>query len=143
MSDLKTKKTAASVEDFLSAIADPQRQQDCRALSKLMQQATKSRPAMWGPSIVGFGNFTYKYPGGKEMAWFPIGFSPRKTDLTLYLLGGGLHLQAERLARLGKHKTGQGCLYIKRLSDVHLPTLKKLVNASVRHMRKTYAPQRA
>ena len=131
MAELKTKATSASVTEFLDAIEDEQRRKECYTVAKIMQRATGSKPVMWGPSIVGFGNFTYKYPGGKEMAWFPIGFSPRKTDLTLYLLGGGLHLQKERLARLGKHKTGQGCLYIKRLSDVDLDVLTEMVSAAL------------
>jgi len=131
MAELKTKATTASVEEFLDAIPDEQRREDCYAISKIMQRATGKKPVMWGPSIVGFGNFTYKYPGGKEMAWFPIGFSPRKNDLTLYLMGGGLHLQKERLQRLGKHKTGVGCLYIKRLADVDVAVLTEMVAAAL------------
>jgi len=131
VAELKTKATSASVKEFLDAIEDEQRRKDCYTVAKIMQRATGSKPVMWGPSIVGFGNFTYKYPGGKEMAWFPIGFSPRKTDLTLYLMGGGFHLQAERLKRLGKHKTGKGCLYLKRLADVDLDVLTEVVAASL------------
>jgi len=131
VAELKTKATSASVKEFLDAIQDEERRKDCYTVAKIMQHATGSKPVMWGTSIVGFGNFTYKYPGGKEMAWFPIGFSPRKADLTLYLMGGGFHLQAERLKRLGKHKIGKGCLYLKRLADVDLEVLKEMVAASL------------
>ena len=101
-----------------------------------MQKATKAKPQMWGSAIVGFGSRRYKYSSGREMDWMLIGFSPRKQNITLYILSG-FKGQDELMAQLGKHSCGKACIYIKRLSDVHLPTLKKLIIASVKHMLKT------
>jgi len=133
MAELKTQPTRASVSEFLDAIPDKERRKDCYTVLQIMQRATGSEPVMWGPSMVGLGSFTYRYPNGKEMAWFRVGFSPRKTDLTLYLLGG-MHKQTEQLKRLGKHKAGKGCLYIKRLTDVDLDVLTEMVTASLEHL---------
>ncbi|MBS1786217.1 MAG: DUF1801 domain-containing protein [Acidobacteria bacterium] len=132
MAELKTKQTDASVVDYLNAIKDEQVREDCWAITKLMQEATKAEPKMWGPSIVGFGNHRLVYPNGRELDWMVIAFSPRKQNITLYI-HSGFEGRDELLAQLGKHSTGKGCLYIKRLSDVHLPTLKKLIKASVKH----------
>jgi hypothetical protein len=101
-----------------------------------MKQVTKSEPKMWGSSIVGFGTYHYKYESGREGDWFITGFSPRKQNLTLYIMGGFARYD-ELMKQLGKHKTGKSCLYIKYLADVDLPTLKKLIQESVSHMRKT------
>ena len=136
MGELKTKLTQASVEEFLSSIEDEQTRNDCRAIAGIMEKATKAKPRMWGPSIVGFGSFVYKYADGREMDWMLIAFSPRKKNITLYVYGDfpgydGL------MARLGTYKCGKSCLYIKRLSDIHLPTFKKLVQESVRTKRAT------
>jgi hypothetical protein len=139
MAELKTKATEASVADFLNAIKDEQVREDCWAITEMMKQATKAEPKMWGPSIVGFGSIRYKYPNGREMDWMQVAFSPRKQNLTLYL-ETKFDERDDLLAKLGKHSCGKACLYIKRLSDVHLPTLKKLVNASVKHTRKAHAP---
>lgn len=133
MAELKTKKTTASVEDFLNAIPDAQRREDCFVLAALMQEATQSPPSMWGESIVGFGSYHYKYASGREGDWFVVGFAPRKQDLTLYLMGG-LEQREALLSRLGKHKTGKGCLYVKRLTDVDMVVLRELVAQSVAHM---------
>jgi hypothetical protein len=95
-----------------------------------MKSVTKSEPVMWGTSIVGFGRFNYKYDSGTKGEWFLCGFAPRKKDLTLYLMGG-LERDPDLLKKLGKHKTGRACLYIKKLDDVHLPTLKQLIKNSV------------
>ena len=133
MAELKTKINDASVADFLSAIPDAQAREDCRTITTIMQAATKSKPKMWGPSIVGFGEHRVVYAGGREADWMMMGFSPRKQNVVLY----GIHQNDELLAKLGTHSCGKGCLYIKRLSDVHLPTLKKLVSTSVK--RKTKA----
>jgi uncharacterized protein YdhG (YjbR/CyaY superfamily) len=130
----KTKLTDASVADFLDTIADPQKREDCRDVAKIMESATKAKGRMWGSSIVGFGESTTVYADGREAEWMLIGFSPRKQNITLYL--GGLEKQTELLDKLGVHDCGKGCLYVKRLSDVHVPTLTKLVKASVERKKK-------
>jgi hypothetical protein len=130
MAELKTKKTAASVEKFLNNVADEQRRKDCFRLVEIMKAETKAEPAMWGTSIVGFGRHQYKYVRGRELEWFLVGFSPRKQDLTLYIMGG-LERYPSLMKKLGKHKMGKSCLYIKKLEDVDLPTLKQLIKQSV------------
>ena len=139
MAELKTKLNDASVDDFLNAIKDEQVRQDCWAIAEIMQKATKAEPKMWGASIVGFGSYHYKGASGREGDWMLTGFSPRKQNITLYIFGG-FEGYDELMAQLGKHSCGKSCVYIKRLSDVHLPTLKKLINASVKHMLKTNPP---
>jgi len=141
MAELKTKPNQASVADFLSAIHDEHIRQDCWAIVDIMQEATQAKPQMWGASIVGFGSYHYKYASGREADWMLIGFSPRKQNITLYIMAG-FEQYDEMLARLGKHTHAKSCLYIKRLSDVHVPTLKQLVQASVQHMRTTNQPDR-
>ena len=133
MAELKTKKTEQSVNDFLNKISDAQRREDCFAIAKLMEEATGSTPKMWGPSIVGFGSYHYKYESGREGDWLMTGFSPRKQDLTLYIMLG-FEKHGDLMKQLGKHRTAKSCLYIKRLSDVHVPTLKKLIKASVKDL---------
>ncbi len=108
---------------------------------KMMEDITGEKPQMWGPSIVGFGTWHYKYASGHEGEWPVAAFSPRKTDLTLYLMPG-FENRAELMSQLGKHKTGKSCLYIKRLSDIHIPTLKKLIKASVKDL-KAYTKSQA
>jgi hypothetical protein len=139
MADLKTKRNDASVDDFLNAIKDEQVRQDCRAIADIMRKATKAKPQMWGPSIVGFGSYHYKYASGREGDWMLVAFSPRKQNITLYIWPG-FEGYDELMTRLGKHSCGKACIYIKRLSDVHLPTLKKLINGSVKHVLKTNQP---
>ena len=136
MAELKTKLNNRSVDRFLKSIPDKQKRQDCVALVKLMQQVTKAEPKMWGSSIVGFGSYHYAYASGHEGDACLVGFSPRKQNLTLYILAG-FEQYDELLKKLGKHKTGKACLYINRLDDIHLPTLKKLVQQSVKHMIQT------
>jgi hypothetical protein len=131
MADLKTKENEASVEGFLNGVADKQQREDAKTLLDLMQKATRMKPKMWGSSIVGFGSYHYKYASGHEGDTCLIGFSPRKANLTLYLPGGQEHYGA-LLEKLGKHKTGKGCLYIKRLDDVDLPTLRALLKEAAR-----------
>lgn len=125
MSKLKTQKNDASVDQFLAGIKDEQQRTDCQALLKLMQGLTGEPAVMWGKTKVGFGSFHYR---GKtsEGDWFHVGFSPRKQDLVLYL-HCELEKQAALLEKLGKHQIGKSCLYIKKLEDAHLPTLKKLI----------------
>jgi hypothetical protein len=137
MAELKTRKTAASVEKFLGAVKDEQTRKDCQAIVKLMQRATKARPKMWGPSIVGFGDYHYKYASGRENDWFLTGFSPRKGNLTLYIMSG-FHRYPELMKKLGKCKAGGSCLYVKRLADVDTKVLNELIIKSVRHLKKTY-----
>ena len=139
MTELKTKLTQASVDDCLDAIQDEQMRQDCRTVAKIMQAVANAEPRMWGDSIVGFGSYHYRYASGREGDWPLTGFSPRKQNLTLYIMAG-FEQYDDLLRKLGKHARGKSCLYIKRLSDVHLPTLKKLVQASVRHMQKNNPP---
>lgn len=123
---IKTKETTASVADFLAAVAPEQKRKDSQAILKLMEKATKEKPKMWGSSIVGFGNVRYKSPAsGREVDWFKIGFSPRKANLTIYLID--LQRHADALPRLGKHKTGGGCLYINKLEDVDMKVLEKMI----------------
>lgn len=136
MAELKTKPNAASVTAFLAGLADAEQRKDCRALIALMRRVTKEKPVMWGPSIVGFGTYHYVYESGRSGDWFVTGFSPRKPNLTLYLMSG-LHQHANLLARLGKHKTGGSCLYIRRLADVDPGVLEKLVRESVKRVRKS------
>jgi hypothetical protein len=133
----KTKKTAKSAASFFSEIKDGQIRSDCKTISAIMQAATKEPPVVWGSSIVGFGHHRSFYASGKESNWMLIAFSPRKQNIALYLMIGH-NKQEHLLAKLGKHTTGGGCLYFKRLSDIHLPTLKKLVAAAVKERRKTH-----
>jgi len=141
MAELKTKRNDASVDDFLDAIKDEQVRKDCRAIADIMQKATKAKPQMWGSGIVGFGSRRYKYASGREIDWMLIAFSPRKQNITLYI-SSGFEGYDELVAKLGKHSCGKGCLYIKRLSDVHLPTLKKLIKGSVEHALKASSPDK-
>jgi len=133
VAEQKTKPTDASVEKYFENIPDETRREDCRQVARIMEEITGEKPVMWGPSIVGFGTQHYKYASGHEGDWPIAAFSPRKKDLTIYLLPGPSQFP-ELMAKLGKHSTGKSCLYIKRLSDVHVPTLKKLIRASVKTM---------
>jgi hypothetical protein len=131
VAEAKTKATKLSVAAFLAKLADKERRADCQAIVKLMQAASGESPTMWGSSIIGFGRYTLRYAGGREAEWPIIGFSPRKNDLTLYVgLGSGKY--TDLLAKLGKHKTGKGCLYLKRLDDVDRSVLKRLIETSVK-----------
>lgn len=136
MAELQTKRTKASVDKFLNSIKDEQVRNDCWTIVDIMQKATKAKPEMWGPAIIGFGEHRYKYPDGREMDWMITAFSPRKQNITLYIMWGLRDNDRELLTQLGKHSCSPSCLYIKRLSDVHLPTLKKLINASVKQTTK-------
>ena len=138
MAELKTGETGASVAAFLDAIPDDARRADCRQVSEIMRKATGAEPRMWGPSIVGFGNYRYQGASG-ETAWFLTGFSPRKQNLTLYIMAG-FDRYAALMRTLGRHKTGKSCLYLKRLEDVDDATLRTLVQRSVEHMRQSYPP---
>lgn len=135
MAELKTKPRTASVAAFLGRIADKERRADCTTVAAMMEQFTKAKPRMWGTSIVGFGDWHYVSPtSGREGDWFVAGFSPRKQDLTLYLMGG-LEIHTAHLAKLGKYKRGKGCLYLKRLADVDVAVLKAMIRDCVKHMK--------
>jgi uncharacterized protein DUF1801 len=136
MAELKTKKNTASVDKFLNGVTGEQRRKDCFRLLEIMKAATKAEPAMWGPSIVGFGSYQYEYKSGRKLEWFLTGFSPRKQDLTLYVMGG-LERYPALMKKLGKHKTGKSCLYIKKLEDVDLATLKQLIKQSLADLART------
>ncbi|MBN2433579.1 MAG: DUF1801 domain-containing protein [Acidobacteria bacterium] len=137
MAELKTRPTDASVTDFLNTVEDDQKRQDCLVLLGMMGQITGARPKMWGGSIVGFGNYHYIYESGREGDWFLTGFSPRKQNLSVYIMAG-FDRYDELMARLGKHKTGKSCLYINKLADVDLAVLEELVRRSVDHLSRTY-----
>lgn len=128
MAEQKTKPTAVSVKDYIAEIDDVVKRNDALTLVKLMQEATNEKPRMWGPSIIGFGKVHYKYASGHEGDTARIGFSPRKAAISLYLTCDAKGL-APYLEKLGKHKTGVGCIYIKRLSDVDMKALKELIIA--------------
>jgi hypothetical protein len=130
MAEPKTKPTTDSVETFLNGIADERRRQHSVQLVEIMKAATRSEPAMWGTSIAGFGRYQYAYKSGRELEWFLTGFSPRKQDLALYIMGG-VERYPSLMNKLGKHKTGKSCLYIKKLEDVDIPTLRRLIKQSV------------
>lgn len=132
--ELKTRETNASVEDFLNGISEPQKRDDAVAVCKMMERLSGEKPKMWGPSIVGFGSTLLKYPSGRELDWMRIGFSPRKANLTLYLTDG-VQRHPDLLAKLGKYKTGVGCLYIKSLSDIDIKALEKLIEGSLKNVK--------
>jgi len=135
MAELKTKLNDASITDFLNQIANEEKRADSFEILKLMQQVTKQEPKMWGSSIIGFGHVHYVYASGREGDWFVTGFSPRKQNLTLYVMGS-FNPHADLLEKLGKHKTGVGCLYINKLKDVDVKVLKELIKQSVKAARK-------
>ena len=133
MAELKTKPTTASVTKFLNDVSDKTRRDDCFAVLEMMREVTKEEPAMWGSSIVGFGRYRYKYESGREGEWPITGFSPRKGDLTLYIMPG-FDSDPALMKWLGKHKTGKSCLYIKKLADVDAKVLKQLIATSVKKL---------
>jgi hypothetical protein len=137
MAELKTRPTRASVKSFIDGVEDPQKRKDCREVQRIMTRVTGNRPKMWGDSIVGFGSYTYVYPTGRTGDWLLTGFSPRKQNLTLYIMAGFSRYE-RLLKKLGKHKTGKSCLYIKKLEDVDRDVLEELISESVKHLRKEY-----
>lgn len=137
MAELKTQPTDASVEDFLNSIHDEKKRQDSFTILELMREVTQTEPKLWGASLVGFGRYHYRYASGHAGDSFLTGFSPRKQNLTLYIMAG-FDQYAELLAKLGKYKTGKACLYIKKIEDVDLEVLKELIERSVEHMARTY-----
>ena len=131
MADLKTVPTKFSVEKFLKGITDEQKREDCFEIMKMMEKATKCKAKMWGPAIVGFGDYHYVYESGREGDWFIIGFSPRKQNLTLYVMGGFQQFE-DLMKKLGKYSVGKGCLYISKLEDVDTRVLKEIITKSVK-----------
>lgn len=137
MAEMKTKATEADVKTFVEGIEDEGQRRDAQELLRIMKRVTGEKPAMWGESIVGFGRYHYRYESGREGDWFLTGFSPRKRDLTLYIMAG-FDRWDELMHRLGKYKTGKSCLYIRRLEDVDARVLAELIEASVDQMKRTY-----
>ena len=132
LAEIKTKPTSANVEDFINSIKDEQKRKDSFALLEIMKKATGEEPVLWSSSIIGFGNKRYKSPTtGREVDWLRIGFSPRKANLSLYI-SVGIKEHAAALKKLGKHKTGVGCLYINKLEEIDLKVLKEIIGASLK-----------
>jgi hypothetical protein len=137
MAENKTRPTDADVFEFLNSVPDERKRQDSFTVLEMMREATGEEPVMWGSSIVGFGSYHYKYDSGREGDMPIIGFSPRKQNLTLYIMMGGFERYDELMAKLGKHTTSVSCLYIKRLSDIDMEVLRALVEESVANMKST------
>ena len=132
LAEIKTKQNSSSVEDFIASIPEEQKRKDSQIILKMMEKATKEKPQMWGNSLIGFGKLRYKSPAtGREVDWFKMGFSPRKANLSLHM---GLNVQkhAENLEKLGKYKTGVGCLYINKLEDVDIKVLEKMISSAAK-----------
>ena len=140
MSELKTKKTAVSIESFLNTVEDEQKRKDSFVVHKLMQDITGEKGFMWGASIDDYGTYHYKYASGQEVDWMTTGFSPRKNALTLYIMSGFSRYDA-LMKKLGKFKTGKSCLYVKKLEDIDLDVLKELIAESVKYIKSAYPVQ--
>ena len=134
MASLKTQPNKKSPKEFIQAVDNEKRRKDALEMLKTMEVITGEKPVMWGDSIIGYGNYHYKYESGREGDWFLVGFSPRKQNLVLYLMDG-VQRYSELLEKLGKHKTSKACLYINKLEDVEMDILKKLIRESVQHMK--------
>lgn len=137
MAELKTQPTRASVTEFIAGIGDAKKRADCKKIAKMMREATGKRAKMWGPSIVGYDRYHYRYASGREGDFMITGFSPRAQNITVYIMPGFSGF-SPLMKKLGKHKTGKSCLYIKSLDDVDEDVLAKLIGESVKHMRKKY-----
>jgi hypothetical protein len=134
-SENKTKPTTQSVEDFLNSIEHEQKRKDCFEILDIMHQQTGHEPKMWGGSMIGFGEYHYKYASGREGDWFLVGFSPRKQNITLYIMAG-INQYPELLEQLGKHKTSKACLYINKLADIDKTVLKEVIKKSADYTEK-------
>ena len=137
MSELKTKRNDGDVRGYLESVTNKRRREDALVMLELMREITGEPPEMWGSSIVGFGSYHYRYASGREGDWPIVGFAPRKQSLTLYIMPGFDRYEA-LMAKLGKYKTGKSCLYINKLDDVNMETLKALIAESVEYMRRAY-----
>jgi hypothetical protein len=132
LAEIKTKPTSSSVADFINSVPDEQKRNDCHVILAMMKKVTKEDPQMWGSSMIGFGNKRYKSPAtGREVDWFRIGFSPRKANISMHLVLD-MKQHADALAKLGKHKTGGGCLYLNKLADIDVKILEKIIIASAK-----------
>ena len=140
MSDLKTKENAADVLAFINSVEDEQKRKDCLTTLNLMEELTGKPARMWGASIVGFGQYHYKYKSGREGDWFLTGFSPRKQNFTIYIMPGFSNYES-LLTKIGKHKLGKSCLYIKKLDDIDLAILEELIAASLVEMQEIYGSE--
>lgn len=136
MTELKTKPNNKNVEEFLKQVENPIKRKDSFKILELMREVTNEQPVMWGESIVGFGQYHYIYPSGREGDWFLIGFSPRKQSLTLYIMSGFDNYE-EKLKKLGKYRTGKSCLYINKLEDVDISILKEIMADSIDYVKRT------
>ena len=137
MAELKTTPTNEDVDAFVNSVEDEQKRNDCRRIIKIMSELSGEQPKMWGPSIVGFGTYHYRYATGREGDWMLTGFSPRKQALTLYIMSGLKDFE-KMLSTLGKYKTGKACLYIKKLDDIDESVLRNLIRASIDKLKKIY-----
>ena len=137
MSDAKTAQTGASVSEFLATIEDRQQRADCRAIARMIREATGKRPRMWGSSIVGYDRYDYAYASGRKGSWPICAYSPRARNISVYIMPGFSKF-GPLLKKLGKHKTGKSCLYINKLADVDSDVLAQLIDASVKEMRRRY-----
>jgi Domain of unknown function (DU1801) len=135
--EIKTKKTDASVSKFINAVEDESKREDAYTVLKLMQKITNEEPKLWGSAIVGFGTYTYKYASGQQGDWPLVGFSPRKQNLTLYIMPG-FDKYDDLMSKLGKYKTGKSCLYIKSLQDIDVKVLQEIITLSVDFMKRKY-----
>ena len=138
MKELKTKENSASVAQFIQSIDNKDKRADCKHILNLMKEITQAKPKMWGDSIVGFGKYSYTYASKHSGEWFIVGFSPRKQNITLYIMCGftGDKKIKDLLEKLGPHKTGVSCLYIKQLKDVSIDVLKKIIEVSYANLNK-------
>ncbi len=137
MADNKTQPTKESVEAFLQKVESEQKQKDSFTILQLMTEITNKQAVLWGPSLIGFGQYHYKYASGREGDFFLTGFSPRKQSLVVYIMSG-FNKEKELMEKLGKFKTGKSCLYIKKLSDINMDILKELISRSVAYMEDNY-----
>lgn len=137
MAEIKTKPTPISASEFIDAVENPLRREEAKTVCAMMARVTGEPPIMWGPSIVGFGSYRYKYDSGHEGDMCRLGFSPRKAQLVLYILTED-RAQGEQLARLGKHKTGKSCLYINKLADVDMGVLEDMIRGALAYMNAKY-----
>ena len=135
MAELQTQKTSEDPKNFLSGVENERRRKDAFVLLEMMEDITGAEAVMWGPAIIGFGSYRYQYKSGREMDWFEVGFSPRKANLSLYVVRNTDKFR-KLLSQLGKHKTSKACLYINKLADVNEDVLRELISESVRHLRK-------
>lgn len=142
MAEQKTQKTKVDVTSFLNKVGDAQQRADSFVLLKMMQEITGEKPVMWGPTIVGFGDYHYVYDSGHEGDCCLLGFSPRKAALTLYCMAGMERLGSQ-LKKLGKHKASKGCLYIRKLGDVDLAVLRQILEANVKELKSMWKPKKA